>query len=93
MSNTRIRPGLVPGSSETSPIRLVAYFRNAAQGNSMIQLLGTMGIPASGLGVTTPDRLPSGQGMVLSIPCKSAEQRAKVESSCRAQGADLLMQP
>jgi hypothetical protein len=71
--------------------RVVARFRNAAQGNAVIQLLLTLGVKADQLGVTGPDRMPGGQGMILSIACGSdSVLRERVEAACRSQGAELF---
>ncbi len=72
--------------------RVVAFFRNAAQGNSAIQVLITMGIAGDRLGVTTPDRIEHGQGMVLSIPCPDETRIARVEALCRSHGAEIHRQ-
>jgi hypothetical protein len=69
----------------------VARFRNAAQGNSVIQLLLTLGVRADELGVTGPDRMPEGQGMLVSIACGAdATLRERVEAACRSQGAEVF---
>lgn len=88
MPNLWIRPGRVVEPT-TPPTRIVAYFRNSSQGNAVIQLLGTVGVPADGLGVTPPDLMPGGQGMLLAIPCRDEVTTRQVESICRSQGAEL----
>jgi len=85
-----VRPGTVDPSAPTP--RVVARFPNAAEGNLAIQLLGQLGVPASKLGVTSPDRMPGQQGMILSIPCENAERVARVEALCRDLGADCHRQ-
>ena len=65
MEIPQIRPGRV--SAGETPLRVVSFFYNSAQGNSAIQLLTTLGIPNDALGVTPPERIEHGQGMVLSI--------------------------
>jgi hypothetical protein len=82
-----VRPGKT--GSETPPTRVVAYFYNASQGNMAIQLLTTFGVPSDRLGVVTPERLPTGQGMLLSIPCPDARTQQRVEAFCRSQGAEI----
>jgi hypothetical protein len=71
---------------------LLAYFNNSAQANSVIQLLVAIGVPSDRLGVTPPDRMPGGQGMLLSIPCPDPKVAIRVESICRQQGAELFNQ-
>lgn len=85
METPTIRPGKVE-PAESLP-RVLAYFANAAQGNSVIQALGQMGVRIDQLGTTTPDLMPKGQGMVLTIPCDTPENMASVEKLCRSQGA------
>ncbi len=86
MQLPQIRPGKVTANRE-SVSTLVVFFRNAAQANAAIQLAVQLGVPSDGLGVTTPDSLPGGQGALLTIPCPSDAIRAEVERVCRAQGA------
>jgi len=90
METPQIRPGVVK-HSEAMP-RVIAYFYNSAQGNSAIQLFTAMGIPNDCLGVTTPDRIETGQGMVLSIGCPDEALIPKVEAVCRSQGAEIHRQ-
>jgi hypothetical protein len=90
MEIPQIRPGRV--STAEAPLRVVSFFYNSAQGNSAIQLLTTMGIPNDALGVTPPERIESGQGMVLSIACRDEKMAAQVESVCRDQGAEIHRQ-
>jgi len=90
MEMPQIRPGRVT-AKEPSP-RVVAYFYNSAQGNSVIQLLTAMGISNDRLGVTPPERIETGQGMVLSISCPDEAMVAKVEAVCRQQGAAIHRQ-
>lgn len=80
-----IRPGKVEISDHVP--RVLAYFANSAMGNSVIQYLVQLGVRSDQLGVTPPDHLPKGQGMVLSIPCETPELMAQVEKLCRNQGA------
>jgi len=90
MEIPQIRPGRV--SVAETPLRVVAFFYNSAQGNSAIQLLTAMGVPNDELGVTPPEQIESGQGMVLSIPCRDEKMAAQVESVCREQGAEIHRQ-
>ena len=90
METPQVRPGVVR-STESLP-RVVAYFYNSAQGNAAIQLLTGLGIPNDRLGVTVPDRIEGGQGMVLSIACPEEAQISRVEALCRAQGAEVHRQ-
>lgn len=85
METPTIRPGKVD-EPETSP-RVLAYFANAALGNSVIQALGQMGVKIDQVGETPPDLMPKQHGMVLSIPCSTPELMARVEKLCRNQGA------
>jgi hypothetical protein len=91
MEPPQIRPGRVEPDAAVVP-RVVAFFANSAQGNMAVQLVTMLGVPADGVGVTAPDRLPRGQGMLLSIPCPDAGLLAKVEAVCRAQGARIHRQ-
>jgi hypothetical protein len=90
MEIPQIRPGKV-SAGEPMP-RVVAYFYNSAQGNGVIQLLTAMGIANDRLGVTPPERIESGQGMVLSIACPDEATIARVEAVCRQQGAAVHRQ-
>ena len=90
MEIPQVRPGKV-NYTEPSP-RVVAFFSNSAQGNLAIQLLTALGIPNDRLGVTTPERIETGQGMVLSIACPDESLIARVESLCRQQGGDVHRQ-
>ena len=87
MEAPQIRPGKVT-NVESMP-RVVAFFHNSAQGNSAIQLLTVLGVPNDRLGVTAPERIEGGQGMVLSIACPDAALIPKVEAICKAQGANF----
>ena len=49
--------------------RVVVFFPNSALGNLAIQLLMQIGVPNDRLGVTPPEQIEGGQGMVLSIAC------------------------
>lgn len=90
METPQIRPGLVK-TAEAMP-RVVAFFYNSAQGNLVIQILLQLGIPNDRLGVTPPEQIEGGQGMILSIGCPDSATLAKVESICRQQGAEIHRQ-
>ncbi len=90
MESPQIRPGLIT-SSETK-LRVLAFFPNAAQGNLLIQILTAIGVKNDRLGVTPPERIEGGQGMLLSIGCVDEEELGKVERLCRSQGAELHRQ-
>jgi hypothetical protein len=90
MEPPQIRPGLV---TDRQPMpRVVAKFRNSALGNSAIQLMTALGIPSDRLGVTPPERLEGGQGMVLSIACPDEPTMTRIEAICRTQGAAVHRQ-
>ena len=67
METPMVRPGLV--SNPDSKRRVVAFFRNGAGGNLAIQMVTQLGVPADRLGVTPPEQIENGQGMILSIAC------------------------
>jgi hypothetical protein len=90
METPQIRPGLVE-KVESMP-RVVAYFYNSAQGNLVIQILMQLGVPNDRLGVTPPEQIEGGQGMILSIACPDKKVLARVESICREQGAAIHRQ-
>ena len=90
MELPQIRPGLVTNAGPMS--RVVAFFPDAAEGNVTIQLLTVLGLPADRLGVTTPDQIETGQGMVLSIGCPDPALIPKVEDVCRRHGAQIHRQ-
>lgn len=90
METPQVRPGLV---THTEPMpRVVAFFHNSAQGNFAIQLLTELGVPNDRLGVTPPERIETGQGMLLSIGCPEPSMFAKVEDVCRRLGAQIHRQ-
>ena len=90
METPQIRPGAV---KNTDPMpRVVAFFYNSASGNSAVQELIGLGVPGDRLGVTPPDRIEGGQGMILSIGCPDESLIARVEAVCRAQGAEVHRQ-
>ncbi len=90
MEMPQIRPGAV--KSPESKLRVVTFFHNAAEGNLAIQLLAGMGISADQLGVTPPDQIEGGQGMILSIGCPDEKTLAKAEGLCRKLGGQLHRQ-
>ena len=90
METPQIRPGLVK-QAESMP-RVVVFFPNSALGNLAIQLLMQIGIPNDRLGVTPPEQIEGGQGMVLSIGCPDEKLLARVESICRSQGGRIHRQ-
>lgn len=87
METPQIRPGLVSGTGEMP--RVVAFFRNSAEGNAAVQLLTALGIPGDRLGVTPPERIEGGQGMLLSISIPDAALFPRVEEVCRKHGAEV----
>ncbi len=90
METPQIRPGLIkPGES---PLRIVVFFPNSALGNLAIQLLMQAGLPNDRLGVTPPEQIEGGQGMILSIGCPDEKSVARVESICRSQGGRIHRQ-
>jgi len=90
MDTPMVRPGLVQGTEPKR--RVVAFFRNGAGGNLAIQMVTQLGVPADRLGVTTPDQIEHGQGMILSIACPDDAFVTKVEALCRRYGADVHRQ-
>lgn len=90
MEVPQVRPGKVQ-NADAMP-RVVAYFYNSSQGNAVIQLVTQLGVPSDRLGITPPERIEGGQGMILSIPCPDESIQARVESICRAQGAEIYRQ-
>jgi len=72
--------------------RVVAFFPNSAPANMAIQLLTQIGVPNDRMGVTPPEQIEGGQGMILSVGCPDEHVLTKVESICRAQGARIHRQ-
>jgi hypothetical protein len=87
MEMPQVRPGKVD-AAKTIP-RVIAYFANPAQANAAIQLVVQLGVPSDRLGVTPPERMPEGRGMILSIPCPDEKVSERVEALCRSQGAAI----
>ena len=92
MDAPKIRPGIVHPADDRPLPRILAFFRNSAQGNAAIQLVATMGVPSDALGVTPPEGIEGGQGMLLSIACPETV-RPQVERACRSLGAAIHRQP
>ena len=90
MEHPQIRPGLTH-KAEPMP-RVIAFFRNAAPGNLVIQLLLNLGVSAEHLGVTPPEQVEGGIGMLLSIGCPNSGLIHKVEALCQAHGAEIHRQ-
>jgi hypothetical protein len=90
MEMPQIRPGSV--SSPESKLRVVAFFHNAAEGNLAIQLLAAAGVSSDRLGVTPPDQIEGGQGMILSVGCADEKSLARTEGICRKLGGQLHRQ-
>jgi hypothetical protein len=90
METPQIRPGKVE-PAESMP-RVVVFFPNSALGNLAIQMLMQVGVPNDRLGVTPPEKIEGGQGMVLSIGCPDEKLVPKVESICRSQGGRVHRQ-
>jgi hypothetical protein len=87
ISAPQVRPGKVT-HPELKP-RLVAFFPNSAQGNAAIALLTALGVPHDRLGITPPELIEGGQGMLMTIPCSDDRLLNKIESICRSMGADV----
>jgi hypothetical protein len=90
MESPQVRPGLVT-QAESMP-RVVVFFPNSALGNLAIQVLTQIGVPNDRMGITPPERIEGGQGMILSIACPDDQTLAKVESLCRQQGGRIHRQ-
>lgn len=91
METPQVRPGSVRPHAGAMP-RVVAFFYNSAQGNSAIQMLAALGVPGDRLGVTPPERIEGGQGMILSIACPDEALISRVEALCRSHGAEIHRQ-
>ena len=57
-----------------------------------IQLLTQLGVPNDRMGVTPPEQIEGGQGMLLSIACPDEKAMAHIETICRQQGAKIHRQ-
>ena len=87
MDDPSIRPGAVAeplGSAD-----LVVAFGNAAQGNLAVQLVGMLGVRGDRLGVTPPDQLEGGQGMLLSIVSPDPAVLDRAAEVCRNLGGTV----
>ena len=85
-----VRPGAV--KSPECKLRVVSFFHNTAEGNLAIQMLTAIGLPNDRIGVTPPEQIEGGQGMVLSVGCPDEQFLAKVEETCRKLGGQLHRQ-
>ena len=86
MEDPTIRPGatlLAPQDPD-----LFAFFHNAAAANAAIQLLTSLGVHDEQLGVTPPEKIDGGQGMLLALVCPPGS-RARIEAACRTFGAEV----
>jgi hypothetical protein len=90
MEMPQVRPGAV--KNPESKLRVLAFFHNAAEGNLAIQLLTALGIPNDRMGITPPEQIEGGQGMILSIGCPDERSLAKAEETCRKLGGKLHRQ-
>jgi hypothetical protein len=90
IESPQVRPGKV-GERE-STVRLIAMFSNSALGNSAIQQLIVLGLPQDRLGVTPPEKIEGGQGMVLSIACPTPKLLLVATEVCRQLGATIREQ-
>lgn len=90
METPQVRPGRVL-PAEPMP-RIVAFFPNTAQGNAAIQWLVGLGLPSDRLGITPPERIASGQGLVLSVGCPDETLARRAEDICRRLGAQIHKQ-
>jgi hypothetical protein len=91
MDMPQVRHGLVKNSGGHMQ-RVVAFFPNSAPANMAIQLLTQIGVPNDHLGITPPEQIEGGQGMILSIGCLDEKALMQVESICRQQGAKIHRQ-
>ena len=88
MEMPQIRPGAV--KNPESRLRVVAFFHNAAEGNLAIQQLTAIGIPNDRLGVTPPEQIEGGQGMILSIGCPDEKSLAGPKRSAASSAAGSI---
>jgi len=90
MELPQIRPGRV---QQTGPFpKVVAYFPNSAEANLAVQLLAGLGVPGDRIGVTPPEQIEGGQGMIVSVGCSDPAMVPKVEQLCRRYGARIHRQ-
>ena len=87
-------PTIRPGATLSAHLEpdLFAYFHNAAAGNAAIQLLTALGVADEQLGVTPPELIDGGQGILLSMVCPGG-LRTKIEAACRTFGAEVHRAP
>jgi len=90
MEMPQVRPGAV--KTPETRLRVVEFFHNAAEGNLAIQILTGMGVPNDRLGITPPEQMERGQGMILSIGCPDEKSLAKTEGVLRKLGARIHRQ-
>ena len=90
MEIPQIRPGRV--STAESPLRVVAFFYNSAQGNSAIQLLTALGIPNDRSASRLPSRSSRARAWSSRSPAADEKTVAQVEAICREQGAEIHRQ-
>lgn len=90
MEMPQIRPGKVSGAGPMP--KVVAFFRDASLGNSAIQLASQLGVSGDRIGVTPPERMPHGRGMLVTLGCPSEAIMEKVESACRTLGGEIHRQ-
>jgi hypothetical protein len=90
MEMPQIRPGKV-ASAEAMP-KVVAFFRDASLGNTAVQLAAQLGVPGDRIGVTPPERMPRGRGMLVTLGCPSEAVLEKVEAACRSLGGEIHRQ-
>lgn len=83
MDTPTIRPGVT--ARPAAEPDLFAYFHSAASGNAAIQLLTALGVADDQLGVTPPELIDGGRGMLLSLVCPG-DLLVKVEDACRSFG-------
>jgi hypothetical protein len=90
IGSPQIRAGKVGGQEST--VRLIVFFPNSAVGNSAVQQLISLGVPQDRLGVTPPERIDGGQGMLLSIACPTPALQAGAIEICQKLGARIQEQ-
>ncbi|MFO0950916.1 MAG: hypothetical protein U0835_07125 [Isosphaeraceae bacterium] len=90
MELPQIRAGKV--FDDGSAPKVVAFFPNSAEGNVAIQLLTVLGIKGDRIGVTPPEQIEGGQGMVLAVSCAEPSLVPKVETICRQFNAHIHRQ-
>lgn len=81
------RPGTIGPAHDGD--RLLAFFPNAAPANAALQFLPMLGVSADQIGTVNPDRMPRGQGLLISIPLPDPATRARVVDYLQRQGARI----